>query len=173
MVMKGQAILGIIVFALVSVGVVLLVFTQLKPPELTPIEYINYLNKVFQGQPPEEVEVTPSAQEVTQNILEHFGVPEGEGADLVTEPGYIISYTPPTPSAPWPDYWIEITATTPETIAAAKQAAEKWLLEQGYSEDDLCSGGIPVHFYLSEEASKALAESGKEAGISPYPDFCK
>jgi hypothetical protein len=162
--MKGQVLLGGIVLASVGIGVILFIFTQLKPPQLTPLEYTK---KVLQGKPSQE------AQQVTKKILEQVGKTPNESADVSSGAGYIISYTAPTEHAPWPDYWIEITATTPEAISAAKQAAEKWLLDQGYSKEDLCSGGIPVHFYLSKEASKALAEAGKEARISPYPSFCR
>lgn len=170
--MKGQGPLATIFLAFLALGVVIFVFSNLRPssqneggqaqPVTNPVEYAE---KARLGTP------SATAKEITASILQAAGVePTGAGT-VATGTGYEIRYLGPSRYVSWAEFSVFITADTSDGIVAAHEAAEQWFLDQGYKPQDLCSGGMPVTFSLVNKAGvQALEASGQS--FSRIPSFC-
>lgn len=164
--MKGQVAtgLGLTVIALVAIATAVFIFSQVRetrvvsegttPPVIwEPVEF------------PEVQPLSPETEAKQESLLAGAGIAKEGAGDVATQDMFRVEYIGPVPSAPWPTYLVEILDTD---IAAAKQAAEQWFLDQGFTEEEVCQ--LRTTYFLSWDVKQSLPPGTR---FDPLPSFCR
>lgn len=139
-----------------------------KPlPKIKSTEEVKKETKEFLEQNPDVAEqvgkgepLTPDVQKIKEELIQPQNILENNNGDLllVKTNDYLIQYITS------PD--IFIVTLLKEPVEENRKIAEKWFLDKGFSQENLCNLGL--HFILHS----SLTQEYKAKGFSSRPSGC-
>jgi len=163
-IMKGQISTGlaVAVLALVAIAATVFIFSQqVKKPQA-----VERTNPPVIWEPvniPEAEPLQATTEQKQKALLDKAGISE-EGSGVVTTTSqFRVNYVGPVPGE-GANYFVEILD---KDIDAAKQAAEQWFRDQGFTESEICQ--LRVTYFLSWEVRQSLPRGTR---FDLLPSFC-